>query len=65
MSDDMHEDIYMAKTEGQKPRKRAFKTNSVIESTSNQSLKNSVHSSDTYERSQYQKHVKKNSQWPT
>lgn len=35
MSDDVHEDVYMAKTENQRPRKRTLKAASVIEATSN------------------------------
>ena len=56
MSDDMHEDVYMAKSDHQKSRKRAFKTNSVIEhpnTTSSQAThhNSSINSSnDAYER---------------
>ena len=56
----MHEDIYMAKSDHQKPRKRAIKATSVIESQSNLNTSgqathhnNSVNSSENYERSHY------------
>ena len=66
MSDDMHEDVYMAKSDHNKSRKRAFKTSSVIENPNSSSNQVSHHNSsvnssnDAYERSHYQQ-MKKNS----
>ena len=63
MSDDMLEDVYMAKSDQQKVRKRPFKTASVIENqhtnSSNAMQNSSVNSSDAYDRSKL-KQMKKN-----
>ena len=57
MSDDMHEDVYMAKSDHQKSRKRAYKTNSVIEHPNTTSSQQATHhnssinsSNEAYER---------------
>ena len=62
MSDDMHEDVYMAKSDQAKARKRPFKASSVIEQTNpnmSASHNTSVNSTSAYERSHY-KQMKKN-----
>lgn len=56
MSDDMHEDVYMAKSDHAKARKRPFKATSVIEQSHSHvsaSHNNSINSSSAYERSHF------------